>query len=133
MNDLLGGHIPMMFDSLPTVLPVASDGKLRVLAVTSITRAASLPDVPTLDEAGVKGFEATAWFGLYMPAADGSPAATKLEAVLRDVLARPDIKEKFDTLGVEPGKLFGKEFATFVAAEMTKWADVVHRAQVPTQ
>lgn len=133
MNDLLGGHIPMMFDSLPTVLPAASDGKLRVLAVTSRTRAASLPDVPTLDEAGVKGFEATAWFGLYMPAAGSSPAAAKLEAALREILASPDIKAKFDALGVEPGKLAGKEFAAFVAAEMAKWSDVVQRAHVPTQ
>ncbi len=56
MNDLLGGHIPMMFDTLPTVLPAAAAGNIRVLAVTSLTRSASLPNVPTLDEAGVKGF-----------------------------------------------------------------------------
>ena len=69
MNDLLGGHIPTMFDSLPTVLPAAAAGNIRVRAVTSLSRAPALPQVPTLDELGVKGFEAIAWFGLYMPAA----------------------------------------------------------------
>jgi tripartite-type tricarboxylate transporter receptor subunit TctC len=64
MSDLLGGHIPIMFDTLTTVLPEAAAGNIRVLAVTSFTRAASLPDVPTLDEAGVKGFESIAWFGV---------------------------------------------------------------------
>ena len=63
-NDLLGGHIPIMFDTLPTVLPAVGRGNIRVLAVTSLRRAPSLPDVPTLDEAGVKGFEAIAWFCL---------------------------------------------------------------------
>ncbi|MCX7320840.1 MAG: tripartite tricarboxylate transporter substrate binding protein [Hyphomicrobiales bacterium] len=66
MNDLIGGHIPIMFDTLPTVLPAAQAGNIRVLAVTSLQRAASLPDVPTLNEAGVTGFEATSWFGMYM-------------------------------------------------------------------
>jgi tripartite-type tricarboxylate transporter receptor subunit TctC len=85
MNDLLGGHIPIMFDTLPTVLPAASAGNIRVLAVTSMTRAASLPDVPTLDEAGVKNFEATAWFGMYMPAADGSTAYSRMVEVMGDL------------------------------------------------
>ena len=76
LNDLLGGHIPIMFDTLTTVLPAAAAGNIRVLAVTSMTRAASLPQVPTLDESGLKGFESIAWFGLYMPAANDNPAYT---------------------------------------------------------
>jgi tripartite-type tricarboxylate transporter receptor subunit TctC len=131
MNDLIGGHVPMMFDSLPTVLPGAGAGTLRVLAVTSKERAATLPDVPTLDEAGVKGFEATAWFGLYMPQANGSPIYGKLVAAVRDVLAEDGIKQKFAGQGVEPGKLFGSEFARFVDAEITKWGNVVKTANVP--
>lgn len=131
MNDLLGGHIPIMFDTLPTVLPAASAGNIRVLAVTSMTRAASLPDVPTLDESGVKGFEATAWFGLYMPAANGNPAYTRMVEVMKEILASPAIAEKFRTQGVAPGKLAGPEFTRFVGAEIKKWAAVVKTANVP--
>lgn len=133
MNDLIGGHIPMMFDTLPTVLPAAAAGTIRVLAVTSLTRAASLPDVPTLDESGVKGFEATAWFGLYMPAADGNPAYTKLVAALQKILASPATRDKFATQGVDPGKLTGADFAKFVDAEIKKWSAVVKTANVPQE
>lgn len=131
MNDLIGGHVPMMFDSLPTVIPGASGGTLRVLAVTSKERAATLPDVPTLDEAGVKGFEATAWFGLYMPQANDSAVYRKLVASVKDVLADESIKQKFAGQGVEPGKLFGADFAKFVDAEIAKWGGVVKAANVP--
>ena len=133
MNDLLGGHIPIMFDTLPTVLPAASAGNIRVLAVTSMTRAAALPDVPTLDEAGVKGFEATAWFGMYMPAANGNPAYSRLVEIMSEILASPAIAEKFATQGVTPGKLSGAEFTRFVDAEIRKWSAVVKQANVPLE
>jgi tripartite-type tricarboxylate transporter receptor subunit TctC len=133
MNDLLGGHIPIMFDTLTTVLPEAAAGNIRVLAVTSLKRAASLPDVPTLDEAGVKGFESIAWFGLYMPAASGNPAYTKLVAAMKEILASPAIREKFATQGVDPGTLSGAEFVSFVDAEIKKWGAVVKTANVPSQ
>lgn len=133
MNDLIGGHIPMMFDTLPTVLPAAAAGNIRVLAVTSATRAASLPNVPTLDEAGVKGFEATAWFGLYMPAANNNAAYGKLVAAMTDILASSAIREKFATQGVEPGKLAGADFSKFVDAEIKKWGAVVKTANVPQE
>jgi tripartite-type tricarboxylate transporter receptor subunit TctC len=133
MNDLLGGHIPIMFDTLTTVLPEAAAGNIRVLAVTSLTRAASLPDVPTMDEAGVKGFESIAWFGLYMPAANNNVAYTKLVAAMQEILASPAIKEKFATQGVDPGKLSGAEFVSFVDAEIKKWGAVVKAANVQLQ
>jgi len=133
MNDLIGGHIPIMFDTLPTVLPAAAAGNIRVLAVTSKERAASLPNAPTLDESGVKGFEATAWFGLYMPAADNNAAYTKLVAAMKEILAAPETWQKFATQGVEPGKLTGAEFTKFVDAEISKWSGVVKTAKVPQQ
>ncbi len=133
MNDLIGGHIPIMFDTLPTVLPAAAAGNIRVLAVTSKERAASLPDAPTLDESGVKGFEATAWFGLYMPAANNNAAYTKLVAVMKEILAASETREKFATQGVEPGKLTGADFTKFVDAEISKWSGVVKTAKVPQQ
>lgn len=133
MNDLLGGHIPIMFDTLPTVLPAASAGNIRVLAVTSKDRAKSLPNAPTLDESGVKGFEATAWFGMYMPAANGNPAYAKIVAAMKEILASPAIAEKFGTQGVEPGKLTGAEFSAFVDTEIKKWGGVVKTANVPQE
>jgi tripartite-type tricarboxylate transporter receptor subunit TctC len=133
MNDLIGGHIPIMFDTLPTVLPAAQAGNIRVLAVTSLQRAASLPDVPTLDEAGVKGFEATSWFGMYMPQANGNPIYSKLVVAMQEILAAPSTREKFATQGVEPGKRTGREFAAFVDSEITKWSAVVKAANVPQE
>lgn len=133
MNDLIGGHIPIMFDTLPTVLPAAAAGNIRVLAVTSKERAASLPNAPTLDESGVKGFEATAWFGLYMPAANNNVAYTRLVAAMKEILAAPETRQKFATQGVEPGKLTGAEFTKFVDAEISKWSGVVKTAKVPQQ
>jgi tripartite-type tricarboxylate transporter receptor subunit TctC len=133
MNDLMGGHIPIMFDTLPTVLPAAQAGNIRVLAVTSLQRAASLPDVPTLDEAGVKGFEATAWFGMYMPQADGSPVYEKLVEAMREILTAPGTREKFATQGVEPGRRTGAAFAAFVDSEITKWSVVVKTSNVPQE
>lgn len=133
MTDLLGGHLPMMFDSLPTVLPAVASGKVRVLAVTSKTRSAALPEIPTMDEAGVKGFEATAWFGMYMPANNGSPVQARLEAVMKEILASDTIKAKFAKLDVDPGNLTGKEFTTFVNVEMAKWSDVIQRAKIEAQ
>lgn len=130
MTDLLGGHIPMMFDSLPTVLGAAKEGRLRVLAVTSRQRAPSLPDVPTLDEAGVKGFESIAWFGLYLPAKVPAPTKAKLEAAMKEVLADPDIRQKFAALGVDPGNLYSAAFADFVNSEIDKWGEVVKKAGI---
>ena len=104
-----------------------------MLAVTSKERAALLPDAPTLDESGVKGFEATAWFGLYMPQAKDSSLYGKLVASIKDVLADPAIKEKFASQGVEPGTLFGVDFTRFVDTEIAKWGGVVKAANVPQE
>jgi tripartite-type tricarboxylate transporter receptor subunit TctC len=131
MNDLVAGHIPIMFDTLPTVIPNAKAGKLRVLAVTSTERAPSLPDVPTLDEAGVKGFEATAWFGLYMPKATDPAVYDRLVAAVAKILKDPALAEKFAGQGVVAGTLSGSVFTAFVDAEIDKWGAVVKKAQIP--
>jgi tripartite-type tricarboxylate transporter receptor subunit TctC len=130
MNDLLGGQIPVMFDSIPGVLPHVQSGKLRALAVTTKTRVAALPGVPTMDEAGVKDFEATAWFGLYGPANMPLALRDKIGADVRAVLASDYIKEKFGKLGAEPGTPPPAEFAQFVNAEIDKWSQVIKRANI---
>ena len=133
MNDLLGGQIPVMFDSIPGLLAHVQSGKLRALGVTSLKRVAQLPDVPTIDEAGVKGFEATAWFGCYAPGAMAPELAARLNRDLNEVLASAYIKEKFAKLGAEPGALGQGEFTRFVNAEIDKWSGVVRRANVPQE
>lgn len=133
MNDLVAGHIPIMFDTLPTVIPNAKAGKLDVLAVTSKQRAPTLPDVPTLDEAGVKGFEATAWFGLYMPKATDAAVYARLVSAIREILADPALGEKFASQGVMAGTRSGDDFRRFVDAEIEKWGNVVKVAKVPQQ
>lgn len=130
MNDLLGGQIKVMFDSLPGVLPHVKAGKLRVLGVTTRNRVASLPDTPTIDEAGVKGFEATAWFGLYGPANMPASVRDKIAADVGVVLKSAYITEKFAKLGAEPGTPPQAEFARFVNAEIDKWAGVIERANI---
>ena len=131
MTDLLGGHIQVMFDSLPTVLPNAEAGKLRILAVTNGERVASLPDVPTIAEAGpLPGYSASAWFGLYAPAGLADDAREPLEAALAKIMASEDMKNSFKRLGVETGNLTGPAFNAFVAEEVKKWGQVIESAKI---
>jgi tripartite-type tricarboxylate transporter receptor subunit TctC len=133
LNDLLGGQIPIMFDSVPGVLQHIKAGKLRALAVTSLTRSSALPDVPTLDEAGVKGFEATAWFGLYAPGNMDPKLLAKISGDVLAALRSPSIQEQFAQQGAMPGTMTQPEYARFVNAEMDKWAKVIDDAHITIQ
>ena len=130
LNDLLGGQIPMMFDSLPGVIQQVRAGKLRALGVTTLKRAPAAPDIPTLDEAGVKGFEATAWFGLYAPGKMAPALAARLNADVIDVLKSAKIRGQFAEQGADPGALAQPEFTRFVDAEIVKWGKVITAANV---
>ncbi len=130
LNDLLGGTIPVMFDSITGVLQHVKAGKLRALGVTSLKRSSVAPDIPTLDESGVKGFEATAWFGLYGPAKMKPELRDKINADVREVLNSPKMKALFLEQGADPGTMTQPEFAAFVNAEIDKWAKVITMANV---
>ena len=130
LNDLLGGQIPMMFDSVPGVLQHIKAGKLRALGVTSLKRSATLPDVPTIDEAGLKGFEATAWFGLYAPGRMAPALRDRIAGDVLQALQSTAIREQFAKLGAESGTMTQAQFAAFVDAELSKWARVVSEAGV---
>lgn len=130
LNDLLGGQIPMMFDSVPGVLQHIKSGRLRALGVTSLKRSPALPDVPTLDEAGVKGFEATAWFGLYGPGRMSPELANRLSADVRKALSSPTVRKEFAAQGAEPCTMTQPEFAAFVDAELNKWSKVITDANI---
>lgn len=130
LNDLLGGQIPVMFDSVPGVLPHIQAGKLRALGVTSLVRSPALPDVPTIDEAGIKGFEATAWFGLYAPPRMDPKLRDKIANDVLQALQSPQIRADFASKGADPGTMTQAQFATFVDAELTKWLKVIADAKV---
>ena len=123
--DLLGGQVQMMFDNMPSSLPHAKAGKLRALAVTSMTRSAALPDVPTLDEEGLKGFDATSWFGLLAPAGTPRDIVAKLNSASVKALASAEMRERLAAQGADPVGNTPDQFAAFIKAEIDKWAKIV--------
>ena len=125
LTDLVGGQVQLMFDNLPSSLAFIKAGKLRALAVTSATRAAALPDVPTMVEAGVPGFEATAWFGILAPAGTPRDVVTRLNGEVAKWLASPEAREKLMAQGAIAAGGSPEDFAHHIAAETTKWAKVV--------
>jgi tripartite-type tricarboxylate transporter receptor subunit TctC len=128
LTDLIGGQIQLMLENIPSTLPHAKSGKLRALAVTALKRSALVPDLPTLDEAGMKGYEIVGWNGLFVPAGTPRAIVTTLHAATAKALAQPDMKERLATLGAEGVGNAPDEFKAFVQAEIKKWARVVKEA-----
>lgn len=133
LNDLLAGQIPMMFDSVPGVLGHIQSGSLRALGVTSSERVPQLPDVPTISEAGVEGFEAIAMFGMYAPKNIPDDVLQKISQDVNRVLASSDIEQKFNALGATPGQMSQPEFDSYVNQEIDKWANVITQADIKLQ
>jgi tripartite-type tricarboxylate transporter receptor subunit TctC len=125
MNDLIGGHVQMFFDLMPAVLPQVTTGKVRALAAAGATRASALPDLPTVAEQGLPGFDSSSWYGLVAPAKTPEPVLVKLRDEVAKVLKSPDMIARIHELGSEPGTAFGKDFAAFLAVETKKWAEVI--------
>jgi tripartite-type tricarboxylate transporter receptor subunit TctC len=125
VTDLLGGQIDVMFDNMPSAIQHVRAGKLRPLAVTTAKRSPELPDVPTVAEAGVPGYEATSWFGMFAPAGTPAPVVTKLNLALAKVLSDADVKKKLAEQGAEPYAEKPEQFAEFIRKETAKWSQVV--------
>lgn len=125
VTDLLGGQIDIMFDNMPSAIQHVRSGKLRPLAVTTAKRSPELPDVPTIAEAGVPGYEATSWFGMFAPAATPAPIVAKLNGALVKVLGDAEVKKKLAEQGAEPYAEKPEQFAEFIRAESAKWSKVV--------
>ncbi|THU04531.1 tripartite tricarboxylate transporter substrate binding protein [Lampropedia puyangensis] len=123
--DLLGNQVAIMFDNMPSAITHVRSGKLIPLAVTTAERSPELPDVPTIAEAGIPGYEATSWFGLYVTAGTPEPIVNKLHAALVKGLQDPKIVKKFAEQGSVAYSETPQEFAAFMASETTKWAQVV--------
>jgi tripartite-type tricarboxylate transporter receptor subunit TctC len=125
LQDLLGGQVQLMFDNLPPSLPQIKAGKLRALGVTSTTRAPALPEVPTIAESGLPGFDASSWFGLLAPAGTSPAIIAKINAEIAKWLATPEAKEKLLAAGANAAGGTPEDFARHIAAETAKWAKVV--------
>lgn len=122
---LLGNQIGIMFDNMPSAIQHVRSGKLVPLAVTTAKRSPELPNVPTIAEAGVPGYEATSWFGMFAPAGTPAPVLAKLNAAIVKVLGQPDVKKKINEQGAEVYSETPEQFAAFIQAESVKWGKVV--------
>lgn len=129
-TDVLAGQVPMMFDNIFTTLPLARSGKFRALAVSTAQRSAIAPEIPTVAEAGVPGYDANAWFGLFAPAAVPKDIITRLNAEVIRGLQTADMRERLRALGATPGSGTPEQFAAFFRNEVAKWAKVVKSAGV---
>jgi tripartite-type tricarboxylate transporter receptor subunit TctC len=128
--DVLAGHVSLMTPSILTGLPYVKDGRLRALGVTSAKRAVGAPDIPTIAEAGVPGYEATQWFGTLAPAGTPADIVNRLHKEIVRVLAIPDMRERFAADGAEPVGSTPEEFLAYIRAETAKWADVIKQAGI---
>lgn len=124
-TDILGGQIQMLFDSIPTMAPMVQSGMVRALGTSGTTRSPILPDVPTIAEAGVPGFQFSQWVGFMAPKATPRPVVDKLNGTITAILSRPDIKAAWEAQGATPMVMTQAEFTAFMAAEIAKWAKVI--------
>src|SRR4051812_14206610 len=126
-SGVIGGQVQMMIDAVPAMAPNIIGGQARALATTGKARSTVLPDVPTVIEAGVAGYEATIWLGLMAPAGTPKPVIDKLNAAVNAAIKRPDIVKLWTGQGAAPMSMTSVEFDGFLRADIVKWADVVKR------
>ena len=125
LTDLMGGQVQIMFDNLPSALPLNKAGKLRAIAVTSQKRAPVLPDVPTISESGLPGFEASSWFGVLAPTGTPAPIVAKINADVNKWLQSPEARDQLLAQGANAAGGTPEQFAAHIRAETEKWAKVV--------
>jgi tripartite-type tricarboxylate transporter receptor subunit TctC len=130
LNDLVAGQIQLMFENLPTALPFIENGNVRALGVTSATRSASLPSLPTIAEAGVPGYEGTAWFTIAVAGSVPPATVAKLNADIQKILQQPEVIDRFKKLGAAIVGNSVSDTKAFIASETAKWNDVIEAAQI---
>jgi len=126
--DLIAGNVQLMFESTNSIAPHVVAGRVRALAVTGLKRAASLPGVPTLDEAGVPGYEVTAWTGVIAPAGLPRPVLDRLNAAVNAAISEPQAKQRLAQLGSEGGGGTPEDYAALIRRDSAKWAEVIRRS-----
>jgi tripartite-type tricarboxylate transporter receptor subunit TctC len=125
-TDILSGQIQMLFDSIPTMAPLVKSGMVRALGTSGLARSPILPDVPTIAEAGVPGFQFSQWTGFMAPKGTPQPVIDLLNMTISGILSRPDVKQAWDKQGATAMVMTQPEFAAFVAAQVAKWAKVIN-------
>lgn len=130
-SGVIGGQVQMMIDAVPAMAPNIGENQVRALATTGKQRSAVLPGVPTADEAGVRGYEATIWLGLMAPTGTPKPIVDKLNAAVNDVVKRSDIVKLWTEQGAVPMSMTPEEFDRFLRSDIVKWGEVVRKFQKP--
>jgi len=125
LTDLMGGHVMMIFDNTPNVLPHVKAGKMKAVAITSLKRSELAPDVPTVDESGVKGFEVNVWFGTVVHANTPRDIVNRLNAEINKIIAMSDVRQRFTAGGVTPVGGTAEQFTEHIRNEVAKWGKVV--------
>lgn len=133
ITDLLGGHVEMNFSGVPALVPHIQSGRVRAIAIGSLKRFPALPQVPTFDESGLKGYEATTWFGLMAPAKTPKDIVSRWNSEVDRILKSSELHDRFINEGIEPMGGSPESFARFIRAEIDKYARVIKAAQVPQQ
>ncbi|WP_447917859.1 Bug family tripartite tricarboxylate transporter substrate binding protein [Achromobacter aegrifaciens] len=133
VNDLIGGQVQITFDNLPSVIQYVRADKLRAIAITSPARSDSLPDVPTIAESGLPGYDVMSWFGVFVPAGTPLEARKALEKMSAAALANPGLQEKIQKQGGIVDPMTGDAFEAFVAAENKKWRGVIDSAKISVE
>ncbi|AMR78283.1 tripartite tricarboxylate transporter substrate binding protein [Cupriavidus taiwanensis] len=133
LNDTMAGHVPIMFDNMPSALNLVKGGKVRALAITSAVRSPLLPDVPTMTEAGLSNYQITGWFGVLVPAATPKPIVTRLDAEIQAVLKMPDVRSKIGDIGGIISGAGRDEFGRFIQQESAKWQKLIRTAHITVQ
>ena len=130
MTDLLGGQVDMMFDSISSARPYIQASRLKALGVTTRKKSASLPDVPTIEQAGVANYDLTPWFGMFVPANTPPDIVKKIHAALTESLDSTEVKARLFVLGAEPAGLGSDVFSAYLAAESTRWGRIIRERNI---
>jgi tripartite-type tricarboxylate transporter receptor subunit TctC len=130
INDLIPGRVDVIFDNMPSILPHVKSGSLRGLAVTTKERVPVVPDIPTIAESGVPGFDVFSWFGFFVPAKTPQDVVAKINADTNAALAYPSVKTRFEELGATPKGSTPAELAAYLKSEIDKWGPVIREARI---
>ena len=133
LTDTIGGHVEMLFSGVPALLPHLQSGRLRAIAIGSLQRFPAIPEVPTIDESGYKGYEATTWFGLLAPVKTAKDIVTRLNVEIGKILASAEVRERFIGEGIEPIGGTPESFGKFIREEIDKYAKVVKAANLKSE
>jgi tripartite-type tricarboxylate transporter receptor subunit TctC len=133
LTDLMSGQIQLLADPMLSSLPLAQGGKIKALGLTSLKRAAAAPEIPTVEESGVKGFEFVSWYGMWGPKNLPADISGKLQADVARVLALPEVKQRLSTIGFDPIGSGGDRFATYIRDEMAKYEKIIKDAKIKVE